>query len=85
VSLWIESDKNWFGSRREKQKRSMPEKSYSIPEVAELLSVSRGVIYKWLSLDEPEEAVIPPSAWYRLPNGRVRIYAWIVINLQARH
>jgi hypothetical protein len=51
-------------------------------EVAEILSVTKKTIYKWLSLDEPEDAVIPPAAWYKLPNGHIRIKEWIVLKLQ---
>lgn len=58
------------------------EKAYSISQVAEIFSVSRTTIYKWLSLDEPESAVIPPQAWFKLPNGHIRIREWAVLELQ---
>jgi len=37
------------------------EKVYKIREVCQILSVSRTTVYKWLSIDEPEYAVIPPA------------------------
>jgi len=60
----------------------MVERVYSVSEVAELLSVSRNTVFKWLSLDEPEFAVIPPDAWIRLPSSNhIRIKAWAVRDL----
>ena len=31
---------------------------------------------------EVKEAVIPPEAWFRLPDGHIRIREWIVVELQ---
>lgn len=78
---WIER-KKWFTPGGNGRRDQVVELSYSIPEVAEILSVSRDTIYKWMALDCPEEAVIPPAAWYRLPNGRIRIRQWIVSKIQ---
>ena len=65
-----------------KENRSkMMEKVYSISEVAELLSVSRQTVCKWLSLDESEKALSPPSGWFKLPSGHIRIREWIVLKL----
>lgn len=78
---WIEPKKNWIRENLPPQSLEVG-RSYSIPEVAGMLSVSRQTVYKWLAFDCPEEAVIPPQAWYRLPNGRLRIREWIVIKIQ---
>jgi len=59
------------------------EKMYSVSEVAELLSVSRQTVFKWLSFDDPENAVIPPEAWAKTPGGHIRIREGIVLKLQA--
>jgi predicted transcriptional regulator len=79
---WIEK-KKWFeqpgGNGKKPQKI---EQSFSVSEVAKLLGVSRQTIFKYLALDEPNDAVIPPAAWYRLPSGHIRIHAWIVSKLQ---
>lgn len=79
---WIER-KNWFEPKgRNGGKPQRIEQSYSIPEVAEILSVSRDTVYKWLAFDCPEEAVIKPAFWFRLPNGRIRIKASVVMKMQ---
>jgi len=36
-----------------------------------------------LAVDESEEAVIPPEAWFKLPNGHIRIREWAVLLIQA--
>lgn len=82
---WIEKKEHWLDKKKETptpRVERMVQKSYSIPEVADLCSVSRDTVYKWLAFDCPEEAVIPPSAWYRLDNGRIRIKEWIVEKIQ---
>jgi hypothetical protein len=71
------------GSRKA-TKESKVKKCYSIKEVGKILSVSRQTIYKWLSLDEPEDAIIPPEAWFRLPSGHIRIREWVVLKIQNR-
>lgn len=81
---WIKKTGNWMGPYS--RKRSRPqykriERVYSVSEVAELLSVSRNTVFKWLSLDEPEFAVIPPNGWIRLPSGHIRIKEWVIKKL----
>jgi len=56
--------------------------SYSVVKAAAILGVSRQTIYKYLSIDEPEYAIIPPDAWFRLPSGYIRIREWILIKLK---
>lgn len=57
---------------------------YSVTQTAELLNVDRRTVYKWLSTDEPEYAVIPREGWFRLPgSGYIRIKEWVVNKLQA--
>jgi len=43
--------------------------SYSVVKAAAILGVSRQTIYKYLSIDAPEFALIPPQAWFRLPSA----------------
>ena len=47
----------------------MVERVYSVSEVAHILGVTKQIIYKWLSIGHPEDAIIPPDAWIRLPNS----------------
>lgn len=49
------------------------ERTYRVSEVAEMLSVTRHTVSKWLSVNDPEYAVIPRSSWFRLPSGHIRI------------
>lgn len=81
---WIEKKEGWIGRKEggNGKKPAPPQKSYSVTEVASLLGISRQTVFKWLSLDEPETAIIPAQAWYRLPSGHIRIREWIVIKLQ---
>ena len=79
---WIEKKEDWFPDKGRKRKAVAIERSYTIAQMAEALAVSREIIYKWLALDDPENAVIPPTGWYRLPNGRVRIREWVIIKIQ---
>ena len=56
---------------------------YSVAEVAELMSVHKQTVYKWLGLDDEDEAVIPPGGWVKTPGGQIRIREWIVLRLQC--
>jgi len=58
------------------------EVSYSTGATAKLLGISKQTIYKFLSLEAPEDAVIPKDAWFRLPSGHIRIKTWIILDLQ---
>ena len=53
--------------------RLLNEKTYSVSEVAEILSLSPKTVRKWLSPREPDKAFIAPEDWLRLPNGQIRI------------
>ena len=58
------------------------EKVYSVAEVAYLMSVSKNTVYKWLCINNPEDAVIPPDGWFRLPNTTdIRIKKWALLAL----
>ena len=55
---------------------------YSVAEVARLMSVSKNTVYKWLCIDDPEDAVIPPNGWFRIPHTMdIRIKKWVVMSL----
>ena len=83
---WIEKKENWFADRiGERPKPARLERSYSVSDAARIMGVSRGTIFKWLSIDEPENAVIPPSAWWRRDNGYIMIKESILLKLQADH
>ena len=79
---WLEKKENWLPKQKGKQAQTKLQKAYSIREVCQILSVSRSTIYKWLSLDEPEYATIPPEAWFKLPSGHIRIFEWIIVKIQ---
>ena len=84
MTRWLEKRENWIpGTGRGRSAKKKVEKVYSISEVAQLFSVSRTTVFKWLSLDEPNDAVIPPEAWFKLPRGHIRIREWIILQLQA--
>lgn len=82
MAQWIEKKENWLpGSER---KQPGPEENvYSVAEVADLLKITKPTVMKWLSIDESKLAVIPPNAWFKLPNGYIRIREWIVLKLKA--
>lgn len=61
-----------------------PSKAFSVAQVVEILQVDKQTVYKWLSTDAPEYAVIPPEGWFRLPrSGYIRIKEWVVEKLKA--
>lgn len=79
---WLNENKDWVPKKNKKPtSRTKLEKVYSISEVAEILSVHRQTIMKWLSFDSPEDAIIPPKKWFKLPNGHIRIRESIIIEL----
>ena len=69
---WLEKKKDWLPNspktRKTRQPEKEPEKVYSVAEVARLMSVSKNTVYKWLCINNPEDAVIPPDGWFRIPN-----------------
>jgi len=82
---WLDENKDWVP--KSKQRPKPPKKvemTYRISEVAEMLSVTHQTVFKWLSIDEPEDAIIPPSAWFRLPGGHIRIFESAVLQLQKQ-
>lgn len=87
--VWIKKRKgNWLpaahGEERgaQSEKRKEIEKAYSLAEVAAILHVDKRTLFKWMMYDDdPEEAVIPPSEWFKLPNGHIRIRERIVLKL----
>ncbi|MBN1105799.1 MAG: hypothetical protein JXL84_20485 [Deltaproteobacteria bacterium] len=86
---WLERKKNWSteGGRLRRPKnpvrRTEPELVYSVTQAAAYIGVTRNTIFKYLSIDEPEGAVIPAHAWYRLPSGHIRIREWILKELKG--
>lgn len=52
-------------------------------EMARIFSVSQRTVYKWLSIKNPEGAVISKEDWYRLPGGGIRIKKSVVKKLQG--
>jgi predicted site-specific integrase-resolvase len=58
------------------------EKVYKIREVCQILSVSRQTVYKWLAINTPEDVIIPPVGWFRLPAGHIRIHGWVIKKIQ---
>ena len=83
---WLEEKKDWLpnsrNTRKARQPEKEPEKVYSVAEVAHLMSVSKNTVYKWLCIDHPEDAVIPPSGWFRIANTtEIRIKKWALMAL----
>lgn len=73
---WLDPKENWLAKPRKTKQPPQPvEKSYSVTEVAEILSVDRKTVFKWLVPDEETgEAIIAGEAWYKLPgSGHIRI------------
>lgn len=69
---WLDTRENWLPQRRQKPQPRRP-RPLSTGEFAERLGVTRQTVMKWLSVDEPEYAIIPPHLWFRLPSGHIRI------------
>jgi len=88
--MWIDkkNDMDTSGGvlRRSSGRRSRPrppEPTYSVAQVAEIFSVSKATVRKWLSIDFPEDAVIPPDGWFKLPrSGYIRIKHGIITSLK---
>jgi hypothetical protein len=81
---WLEKRDNWLDQQRTKNGRLKVSKLYTVRELADIFCISKTTVYKWLSIDEPKYAVIPPNGWFKLPSGHIRIYEWVVIKLQKK-
>jgi len=47
-----------------------------------MLAVDKRTVQKWMMEDEETgDAVIPAEAWFKLPNGYIRIREWVVLEL----
>ena len=85
MTPWIPKKKDWLGKRAESSypKAERIEKVYSVAEVARLFSIDKKTVFKWMAFEAEDqgEAVIPAEAWFKLPNGHIRIREWIVLKL----
>jgi hypothetical protein len=81
VNDWLERREDWLGKRDQVVPGPAVEKVYSVESVGHLLDVKRKTVYKWLSHEDNDGGVIPPEAWFKLPNGQIRIREWIVLKL----
>lgn len=69
--------------------RGLCEQAFTIPQVAAMMNVTRETVYKWLALDDPGSAVIPPDGWFRRPatgkrsEGYILIKKWVVQKLYS--
>lgn len=64
-------------------RRAKVERMYTVSDVAKIMSVSRSIVFKWLSLDEPKDAVIPVDKWVRLSGSKhIRIKESALVQLQ---
>ena len=86
---WLDKKKNWLPGADRKARGSKlkaerkPETFYSVTEVARIMSVHRDTVFKWLSIDDPDNAVIPPDGWIKLRGcGYIRIRESAVLELQ---
>ena len=79
---WLERKEGWLGKD---VPRAVPEQRveqvYTVAFVAEKLAVDKSTVFKWLSHEDGDGGVIPPEAWFKLPNGHIRIREWIVLKL----
>lgn len=69
---WIQKHSSWLPKNTPAARREQ-EAMYTITEVARIFKVSRTTVYKWLDFDDPEEAVIHPNDWFKIPTGHIRI------------
>jgi hypothetical protein len=53
----------------------------TINELAKKISVTPRTVFKYLSIKNPEGAVISKNDWYRLPGGDIRIKKGVVKKL----
>lgn len=97
MTPWLEKKEGWIPSRRRQgyggraeaggngrrgKRQPAGERVFSVAEVADILAVDKQTVRKWLmDDDETGEAVIPAEAWFKLPNGYIRIWEWIVVKL----
>jgi hypothetical protein len=58
------------------------ERLYTVRQVADKFQITKTTVYKWLSIDEPKYAVIPPEGWFKLPGGHIRIHPWVIEKIQ---
>lgn len=84
---WIEKKEGWIEKKGGNGKAPPVklEKSYSVSDAARIMGVSRQTVFKWLSVDDPENAVIPPAAWWRTAGGYIMIKESILMKLQNNH
>jgi hypothetical protein len=89
---WIGKHEGWLGeaqgARRKAQEekpevRKPGEKLFTVDEVARIFKVDKRTVFNWMAYDEdPEQAIIPPEAWFKLQHsGHIRIMEWIVLKL----
>ena len=57
--------------------------TYSVAETAELFSVHKQTVLKWLQADDDGAAVFSSGDWFRLPgSGHIRIREAAILRLQ---
>lgn len=84
---WIDRADHWLPPMRDRRPAAHrpPEDMYSVRDVADILHVSKQTVYKWLSLDAPDDAVIAPDDWVKLPgSGHIRIFRRAIDKLQSQ-
>lgn len=90
MSSWIDH-KNDFDTSGGRLKRGTVRRAstddhrqvLTVSQAAEMLGVDKQTIRrKYLALDPEDNAPIPFDAWYRLPGGHIRIYKYIIIEIQ---
>ena len=75
---WIEA-RNFFPQAR----KPIMQRLYTVQDCARIMAVSKQTVYKWLCFDDPENAVISPDDWIKLPNsGHIRIKEKAIHKLQ---
>lgn len=67
---WIDGGLDRRPRRRPKRRKMVV---YSVSDVADMLAVDRSTVFKYLSVNDSEVAVISPEDWFKLPGGEIRI------------
>ena len=84
---WIEKREGWIKPARKQEagvQRRLEARVYSVADAARFLNVDKRTVMKWLKFDEddPCGAIIPPAAWFKLPNGIIRIEEWALLKIK---
>jgi len=85
MPLWNEHKNYTTSGGRFQHFGRRTEVTYSVSETAEIFSVHKQTVMKWLQTDEDGAAVITSGAWFRMPvSGHIRIRESAILKLQEK-